>query len=63
MEAIYLTGTSPAVMGEHLTIHGAARVVNSTGLTLTNSLLVSVTNWTYSFAGATQRHQFEQRGL
>jgi hypothetical protein len=52
VEAISLDGTAPAVMGEHLTIHGAARVVNSTGLTLTNSLLVSVTNWTYSFAGA-----------
>jgi len=52
VEAIYLTGTAPGLVGEHVTIHGAARVVNSTGLTLTNSLLVSVTNWTYTFAGA-----------
>jgi hypothetical protein len=39
--------------GENLTLHEVAQVVNtSNALSLTNSLLVSVTNWTYSFYGA-----------
>jgi hypothetical protein len=39
--------------GENLTLHQATRVVDaSNALSLTNSLLVSVTNWTYSFYGA-----------
>jgi hypothetical protein len=42
-----------AATGEHLTLHQVARVVNAASvLALTNSLLVGVTNWTYSFTGA-----------
>jgi hypothetical protein len=39
--------------GEHLTLHQVAQVVNAANiLSLTNSLLVSVTNWPYAFYGA-----------
>jgi hypothetical protein len=52
IEAFHL-GSGVSAAGEHVTIHGANRVVYpSNRLTLTNSLLISVTNWTYSFAGA-----------
>jgi hypothetical protein len=52
IEAFHL-GSGVSAAGEHVTIHGADRVVYpSNRLTLTNSLLISVTNWTYSFAGA-----------
>jgi hypothetical protein len=50
--ALYLASGATAV-GEHLTIDGAALVAYpANSLTLTNSLLVGVTNWTYAFSGA-----------
>jgi len=47
--ALYGSGT---VTGEHWTVNEASSVVQTTTLNLTNSLLVSITNWPTAFNGA-----------